>query len=76
MSDEHFLAAAIRNHIGSADNAPDRAILAVVDKCEAMRRNPSVGRWLADEFEILLVRELNAGIPYEHVDEFRRMSGL
>lgn len=57
------LAEAIRAHIGRADNAPDRAILAVVDKCEQMRAESAntpggVGWAFANTFEQVIADAL------------------
>jgi hypothetical protein len=79
----HFLADAIRvrlrlqlGYIATQETAA--ALLAVVDKCEQMRDESSergAGRFLADEFESVIARELNVNIPLEHADEARRLLG-
>ncbi len=73
-----FLADAIRSHIGPASAYSEEALLAVVDKCEAMRSESSrtsggVGWAIANEIEYTIVRALNVGIPLEHVAEFQRL---
>lgn len=56
-------AAAIRACVGVPQSDYDRALLAVIDKCEQMRARSAgqtggVGRFLADEFETVIAREL------------------
>lgn len=72
----HFIADAIRAHIGDPVTAHERALLAVVDWCEDHRENGgSIGWDDADEVERLLVRELNVGIPYEQVGDYLTWMG-
>lgn len=56
------LAAAIREHVLTVDDTtPHGALLAVVEKCEAMRAESApggVGHFFADEFEGVIARAL------------------
>jgi hypothetical protein len=73
----HFIADAIRAHIGAAagPNAYT-ALLAVVDKCEQIREeSPAFGWAIANTLEGVIVHELNVAFPIDQVDEAKRLLG-
>jgi hypothetical protein len=73
----HFIAEAIRAHIGTSRSDADRALLAVVDKCEQIREESGIalGWAFANTFEGVIVRELNVAFPIDQADEVRRLLG-
>jgi hypothetical protein len=76
----HFIADAIRAHIGTPQSGSDRALLAVVDKCEAIRNDwagipGGGGHFFATEFELTIARELNVAFPLDRVEAVQRLLG-
>lgn len=68
----HFTADAIRAHIGTPQSDSDRALLAIVDLCDALRIPSGVTTEArsnaANRIEGLIVRELNVAFPIDQVE--------
>jgi len=73
MATEHLLASILRKHIGPAEGANAyTAIHAAVDELEALREPHT--EQLVNRVEYAMARALNAGVPWERVDEYIELS--
>jgi hypothetical protein len=68
---EPLLAGILRDHCAAPSSNAYEAILAAVDELES-RREP-LTEHLINRVEFVMVKALNAGVPWERADEFREM---
>lgn len=75
----HFITEAIRAHIDTPQSDSDRALLAIVDLCDALRipsgTTTEVRANAANRIEGVIVRELNVAFPIDQADEAKRLLG-